>query len=64
MVQEKSAAKIRRKEATVHNLTVETDRIRAKGANGELTAGQAATLARNERTIDILKEEVRPLPAP
>ena len=32
--------------------------VRMQGQNEELTAGQAATLARNERTIDILKEEV------
>jgi len=57
-LQEKTATKVRRKEATIRNLTTECERIRAKGAHEELTAGQAATLARNERTIDVLKEEV------
>lgn len=63
-MQDKIATKVRKKELTVMNLTTETDRIRAKGANEELTAGQASTMARNERTIDILKEEVPPSLAP
>ena len=57
--QEKLATKVRKKEITIRNLTTECERIRAKQALDELTAGQASTLARNERTIDILKEEVR-----
>ena len=58
LAQEKIAVKVRRKEITIQNLTIETERIRVKGANDELTAGQASTLARNERTMDLLKEEV------
>jgi hypothetical protein len=57
--QEKLATKVRKKEITIRNLTTECERIRAKQALDELTAGQASTLARNERSIDILKEEVR-----
>lgn len=58
ILQDKVATKIRKKENTIRNLTTECERIRAKAATEELTAGQASTLARNERTIDLLKEEV------
>lgn len=61
LTQEKLATKVRKKEITIRNLTTECERIRAKQALDELTAGQASTLARNERTIDLLKEEVRTL---
>lgn len=56
--QDKLATKVRKKENTIRNLTTECERIRAKQATEELTAGQASTLARNARTIDLLKEEV------
>ncbi len=42
----------------MRSLQIESERIRAKGGNDELTAGQASTLARNEQVIDRLKEEV------
>lgn len=42
----------------MRSLQIESERIRAKGSNEELTAGQASTLARNEQVIDRLKEEV------
>jgi len=56
--QGKLASKIRKKEYTTRSLQIESERIRAKGGNDELTAGQASTLARNEQVIDRLKEEV------
>ena len=58
VLQGKLAAKIRKKEYTMRSLQIESERIRAKGGNDELTAGQASTLARNEQVIDRLKEEV------
>eukprot|EP00775_Hariotina_reticulata_P006570 gene6570-6798_t len=60
--QTKLLDKIRKREYKVKNLEAETGKITAKERQeGGLTQGQAATLVRNERALEALREELEEL---